>query len=402
MKAVQTEAAGAVAVLFDADLDYATAVYQGVLEQIGASTGWPVLPLAPGNEAALVTLLAARRLRGIIGPFVSDKWIQDRGLNRVSMVNIANLSDIRSVDAVVPDDREAGRLAARAFLDSDFAHFGFAGVSGIYHSRLRREGFTEAVEARGRTVSDAPMAGTGGAVWVWRTWLDALAKPVAVYAASDYHARLAVAGCREAGYRVPDDVAVIGTGNALMQGLLAGMTLSSVELPGRAVGREAAAQLVARIGGDVTGPAVRRWIPPVQVLHRASSACCLGADPVVARASAYLRSRLAEPLGVGDVARGIGVSRRLLEMRFHAVLKRSPYREILRLRMEHADYLLANTSMKVFEVGVACGFPEPHHFSAAFRRWHGRPPRTHREWRSRERGRPSATETTGDRTQFSR
>jgi AraC-like DNA-binding protein len=31
--------------------------------------------------------------------------------------------------------------------------------------------------------------------------------------------------------------------------------------------------------------------------------------------------------------------------------------------------------MKVFEVGVACGFPEPHHFSAAFKRYYGRSPR---------------------------
>jgi AraC-like DNA-binding protein len=30
--------------------------------------------------------------------------------------------------------------------------------------------------------------------------------------------------------------------------------------------------------------------------------------------------------------------------------------------------------MKVFEVGMACGFPEPHHFSAVFKRWHGRAP----------------------------
>ena len=365
-----------VAVLFDTDLDYATAVYQGVQEHIVAATGWPVLPLAPGSEAALGALLAAGRLRGIIGPFVSDKWIQSNGLAVVPMVNVGNLSDIRTVDAVTPDDREAGRMAARVFVEGGIRNFGFAGVSGIFHSRLRQEGFCEVIQAAGGEVSSAPMIGAGGAVATWRVWLEALKQPAGVYCATDYHARLVVAACRELWRLVPDEVAVIGTGNALMQGLFAGIGLSSVELSGRAVGREAARQLEARITGQVTGAPIRRWIAPVRVLHRESSASCFGGDPVVARAQAYIRPRLAEPLNVAAMARGIGVSRRLLEMRCKAALKRSPYHELLRLRMEQAAYLLANTPMKVFEVGLACGFPEPHHFSAVFKRWYGRSPRT--------------------------
>lgn len=364
-----------VAVLFDTDLDYATAVYQGVQEHIVAATGWPVLPLAPGSEASLGALLAAGRLRGIIGPFVSDKWIQSHGLPSVPMVNVGNLSDIRTVDAVTPDDREAGRMAARVFVDGGMHHFGFAGVSGIFHSRLRFEGFSEVIGAAGGVVSSAPMVGAGGATAAWRVWLEKLQGPAGVYCATDYHARMVVAACRELGRLVPEEVAVIGTGNALMQGLFAGIGLSSVELSGQAVGREAARQLEARITGKVTGPPTRRWIVPVRVLHRESSASCLGGDPVVARAQAYIRPRLSEPINVAAVARGIGVSRRLLEMRCKAALKRSPYQELLRLRMEQADYLLSNTPMKVYEVGMACGFPEPHHFSAVFKRWHGRSPR---------------------------
>jgi LacI family transcriptional regulator len=374
-RAGKSDAAQGVAVLFDTDLDYATAVYQGVQEYLVSATGWPVLPLAPGSEASLGALLAAGRLCGVIGPFVSDKWIQSQGLVSVPMVNVGNLSDIRTVDAVTPDDREAGRMAARVFVEGGIRHFGFAGVSGIFHSRLRYEGFCEIIQTVGGQVLSAPMVGVGGAASAWRSWLEGLKRPSGVYCATDYHARLVVAACRDLGRLVPDEVAVIGTGNTLMQGLFAGIGLSSIELSGRAVGREAARQLEARIKGLVTGPPVRRGIAPVRVWHRESSASCLGGDPLVARAQAYIRPRLAEPLNVAALARGIGVSRRLLEMRFKAALKRSPYHELLRLRMEQAEYLLANTPMKVFEVGVACGFPEPHHFSAAFKRYYGRSPR---------------------------
>jgi len=373
-----TESGRGVAVLFDTDLDYATAVYQGVQEHIAAATGWSVIPLAPGSEAALSALLAAGRLCGIIGPFVSDRWIQSHDLATVPMVNVGNLSDIKTVDAVTPDDREAGRMAARVFVEGRVRYFGFAGVSGIFHSRLRQEGFCEVIQAAGGLVSIAPMGGVGGAVSAWRVWLETLKRPAGVYCATDYHARLVVATCRDMGRLVPDEVAVIGTGNVLMQGLFAGIGLSSVELSGRTVGREAARQLEARVTGQMTGGPVRRWIPPVRVWHRESSASCLGGDPVVARAQAYIRPRLSEPLNVAAVARGIGVSRRLLEMRYQTALKRSPYQELMRLRMEQAAYLLANTPMKVFEVGMACGFPEPHHFSAVFKRWHGRSPRASR------------------------
>ena len=266
-------------------------------------------------------------------------------------------------------------MAARVFVEGGIRHFGFAGISGTFHSRLRYEGFLEVVEAAGFEVSSAPMVGAGGAASAWRVWLESLKPPVGVYCATDYHARLVVAVGRELGRLVPDEVAVIGTGNTLMQGLFAGVGLSSVELAGRAIGREAARQLEARINGQVTGAPVRRAIAPVRVLHRESSASCLGGDPVVARAQAFIRPRLAEPIDVAAVARGIGVSRRLLEMRCKAALKRSPYQELLRLRMEQAVYLLENTPMKVFEVGIACGFPEPHHFSAVYKRWCGRSPR---------------------------
>lgn len=376
MKAYETDAGRGIAVLFDADLDHAMAVYQGVQEYIVGATGWPVLPLAPGSEAALGALLAAGRLRGIIGPFVSDKWIESHGLGMVAMVNVGNLSDIRRVDSVTPDDAEAGRMAGRVFVESGMRYFGFAGVSGIYHSRLRYAGFCEVIEAGGGELSRAPMTGgAGGAASAWRGWLESLKGPVGVYCATDYHARLVVAACREAGRNVPDEVAVMGTGNALMQGLFAGVGLSTVELAGRSVGREAARQLEARINGQATGAPILRRIPPPGVIHRESSACCLGGDPVVARAQVYMRARLGEALDVAGVARGMGVSRRLLEMRFKAILKRSPYQELLRMRMEQASYLLVHTPMKVYEVGMACGFPEPHHFSAVYKRWHGHSPR---------------------------
>ncbi len=50
----------------------------------------------------------------------------------------------------------------------------------------------------------------------------------------------------------------------------------------------------------------------------------------------------------------------------------------MRLRLDHARALLRQSDLAVTAVAVACGFASPPHFSAAYRRRFGRPPRAER------------------------
>jgi LacI family transcriptional regulator, gluconate utilization system Gnt-I transcriptional repressor len=62
----------------------------------------------------------------------------------------------------------------------------------------------------------------------------------AVFAANDSHAIGLLAGLRDAGRRVPDEVAVVGLGD-LEVGRLVEPALSTIRIDGRAIGRAAAA-----------------------------------------------------------------------------------------------------------------------------------------------------------------
>lgn len=88
-----------------------------------------------------------------------------------------------------------------------------------------------------------------------------------------------------------------------------------------------------------------------------------------------LEQRLARPLDLESLARELGVSRRTLSARCRAVCATSPARLLTRLRLERARALLHETGLPVKAVAARCGFANPNHFSTAFRRAFGRPPR---------------------------
>lgn len=61
--------------------------------------------------------------------------------------------------------------------------------------------------------------------------------------------------------------------------------------------------------------------------------------------------------------------------RFH---DESPYQYLVRLRMRHAAALLLEGNTPVKVTGVACGFPDPYHFSRVFKSIHRIPPSRYR------------------------
>ena len=68
-----------------------------------------------------------------------------------------------------------------------------------------------------------------------------------------------------------------------------------------------------------------------------------------------------------------------LSKTFHSIYDECPQAASQRLRLEHACELLANTSLVIGEVGVACGFENACSFSRAFRAYTGKTASAYRE-----------------------
>jgi LacI family transcriptional regulator len=367
-----------VAILFESEIDSMVELYRGVQAYALTHGVWTAIPLSPGEEAVLVELVEHGNLVGLIGGFVSDRWIESHWTGRMPLVNIDNLSDISSVPSVVVDDKAVGALVARRFAEAGFKHLAFAGLTGNLFTELRYQGFEEALTGSVDSFHCAPKGWVTQSTRGWSAWLQDLPKPIGILCASDFLARRLLLACRLAGIRVPDTVSLVGVGNVYRDSLFSGIPLSTVELPYYDIGFRAGQVLDGFRKGEVKAGFTETF-SPVRLLERASSRFDRFEDRLVTRALERMRARLHEAFSIEMLARELGVSRRLLEQRFRAALGSSPYVELSSLRMSLAKQLLLNSSRKIVEISQQCGFSSQHQFSNSFKRLEGMSPRAYRE-----------------------
>mgnify|MGYP002656200075 CR=1 FL=1 len=89
---------------------------------------------------------------------------------------------------------------------------------------------------------------------------------------------------------------------------------------------------------------------------------------------ALMEANLEDPLPINELARYAGRSRRQIERLFNDQLGTTPQRHYLELRVTEARRLLQHSSLSIMEVGVACGFVSPSHFSKCYAAYFGHRP----------------------------
>ena len=102
-------------------------------------------------------------------------------------------------------------------------------------------------------------------------------------------------------------------------------------------------------------------------------------NPHLIAAIQRMQERLEEPLGMTELADGLGISRRQLERLFRKYVGTTPNRFYFEMRIARAHALLSETNMPVTEVAMATGFGSPAQFAARFRKRYGLSPRAFRK-----------------------
>ena len=113
-------------------------------------------------------------------------------------------------------------------------------------------------------------------------------------------------------------------------------------------------------------PAQPILIPPLGIILRRSSDVLSTNNPQLAAGARFLREHVFEAVNVKDVARAAGMSRRQFERLFAAHVGRAPKAEILRLRLEYAKKLLADTNWTLAEIAEKTGFNSANYLHAVF------------------------------------
>ncbi len=177
--------------------------------------------------------------------------------------------------------------------------------------------------------------------------------------------------------RIPDEIALLGVDNDTIECELTSPPLSSVAVPWRTLGQEAADLVYRALAGmPITGKRV--VISPLDVVARRSTDVLAVTDPLVIRTVGWICENADRRLTVPAVCRAVGTSRQRLERRFHAVLGRTVMQEIRRAHVEIAKRLLSTTSLDLPKIAQVSGFTNQVLLSVAFRRETGLPPGAYR------------------------
>ncbi len=258
-------------------------IVQGVQEAL-AENGLTLLVGDTGEESARVTELFAtmgeHRVDGLI--YVSECHqkvaLPEAGAGRPLV--LANCFDEAGTPSVLPDD-EAGQHALTAGLIArGYRRIAYLTLpSDLWATRLRLQGYARALADAGigydrALVAPVECANTPCEVEFLRAEIDRLAalpSPPDVLCLGNDRLALPVYGLlRDRGLRLPGGIAVAGYDDHRMITETLFPQLTSVVLPYRAMGREAAAMLIALMRGETLPDATRPRLVGGPVVWRPS------------------------------------------------------------------------------------------------------------------------------------
>ena len=305
----------------------------------------------------------------------------------MDMPESANFSDAegtyRSFSKLVTNSQQAARMAAEHLLAEGFEAFAFVGIPGRAWSDRRENGFCAEIAEAGRTAQVFQSSlGMHNRHWakeqkLLADWLRSLPKPIGLMACNDDRGREVLAACQAGHVRVPDEIAVIGVDNDSLLCDLSFPPLTSVALNAERGGFEAAELLHKMMAGKEQAPQ-RIVVEPLYVVSRHSTNILALEDTEVAAAMRFIRDRVDQPIRIQDVADAIGLSRRMLEIRFRKAMGHSLNDEMQRTRLEKAKRLLTETDWSIAKIAASTGYSSGSYLNVLFQRFLGVTPTEYR------------------------
>jgi LacI family transcriptional regulator len=384
-----------VALLIETSHSYARGILRGIEDYNSQHDQWSVSLGGDARFEPPLDWLASWEGDAIIARVENPRTAAALKAKGLPVVAIGPHGLLPGAPCVTPDVIAISEMAAEHLIEHGFRRFSYCGDPRFAWSSVRRDTFYEAVRRSPRhgeivegcdPPTRGPDAETDPAILM--RWLRALPKPVGIFACHDARGAQVVEACRRAGFRVPDEVAVLGVGNDQVLCELSQPALTSVIPNARRVGWEAARLLHLLLeGGDM--PAFPLLIPPSGLATRQSTERENTQDEHVVQALRYIRQHACEGAGVSEVLKCVPLSRRQLERRFHAATGRTIGAEITGIRLAKVRELLTFSSLSLGEIAYQTGFRQAEYLSVVFKRETGHTPSEYRQLHGSPAKRPA-------------
>ncbi len=280
---------------------------------------------------------------------------------------------------VLSDTLKAAEMAFGYFRDKGFLNFAFYG----YRHSVRGRDFIRIVKEN-NFECNALYEWNGswqGELEITAEWLKQQQLPLAVFCWTDYAGARFIDMAHSLGYRIPEDISVLGMDNEELICDCAAVRLSSIRTDIKTVGYLGAALLDKIMNGeDPNEPS--SYIAPREVVERGSSDTLAIGSPHVAAAIRFMKENYSKCINISDVTKNATISRRGLEKAFLRFLNKTPHEVLLKIRLDKAKTILRQTDDKIAAISRQVGLPDPKHFSTLFKQHHGLSPREYRmKWR---------------------
>ena len=278
--------------------------------------------------------------------------------------------------------QDASFLAGLAYLEGlGFRKLSFYGDSKYPVSDSRESQFRSLVASRGHlTYLPCPLVRSAlrGAELdeALAAWVASLPPGVAVQTANVVSGQSLTLAAHSAGRSVPDELAILTLGPDPLQCELSSPPLSTIDGGHERIGYEGARLLDGLMQG--LSPDWPVYVDPKGVIPRRSTDTLVVDQPQLAQALRFVRDYACDGIDVSDVLAEVALSRSSLERGFNALLGRSVYAEIIRLRVQAAQKMLLETDLPIVDVAHRCGFGHRTRMHAAFRKLPGATPAQYR------------------------
>ena len=308
---------------------------------------------------------------------------------RMPVVNVWRSSPVQNLlPNVFPDYQTAGRLRADHLLSRGLRNFATLGCRRDHAHDLETGEFRRSVAEAGFQCTTATVSlDYAKTLTHWRKteqsiddWMDQWSLPIGVYVGGDSIGRIVVQKCRERGWRVPEDVAVVAGRNEETLCEHPRPSMTSVEMGYERVGYEAA-RLLHRLMDGKEPPSEPILLPPQGLVVRESTDFFAVEDELVAAALEFISKNSHRRIGQDDVSRAVNAETRTLQLRFRKVLDRPIATEIRRVRIERAKRELAQSDRRLADIARDVGFGEAMQMYEVFRRELGTTPSDYRKQR---------------------
>ena len=231
--------------------------------------------------------------------------------------------------------------------------------------RERADAFAECVrQAGGRMSAFAFDRGNSLA-----DWLRGLPKPSAILASCDRVASLVVEACADLGLDIPGQVAVVGVDDDEICCESTVVPLTSIDKDDALLGYQAARRMSQLLKRTVRATALRPIeLRAARLVVRESTAPLKPTAHLIERGLRFIRENASRGIGVGDVVRCLGVSRRLADLRFREMTGSTIHDTIIERRLADVKRMLLQTKRSMSAIAAETGFGSPNNLKKIFKR----------------------------------